>query len=100
FAKALEGFVVRFSRDHGVRQIPDRRLKFLVGKRNIFGLHGGLAPHQGRFALRYGTLAPLNFPFGDVIWILGEARRAKERDKHPDENGSKRWEGATSGRAD
>ena len=73
------------SLNHCVRQISDRRLKFFVGKRNIFSLQGGLTTRQGRFPLRYAALAPLNFPLGDAIWILGEARRAKNRETSRDE---------------
>ena len=81
-AKPLDGFVVRFSRDHGVRQVPDGGLKFFVRERIIFRLHRSFALGQGRFALRYGALAALNFTLRDVIHILGKVGRAKDRQRY------------------
>jgi hypothetical protein len=78
FAKSFHSFVVRFSRDYGVRQIPESGPKFLVRERIIFCLHRSFALLQRRFALRDGALTPVNFPLGDGLWILRKARRAQE----------------------
>jgi hypothetical protein len=56
-----------------------------MGKREILGLHGRLAPGEGFFASRQRSLTPLNFALRNAFHILCHACRTKDRQAHRDE---------------
>ncbi|HXO93333.1 MAG TPA: hypothetical protein VN825_04315, partial [Candidatus Acidoferrum sp.] len=70
FASAFRRLVMRFSRNDCVRQIADGSFKFLVRDAVILRFHGGLAARQRGFAVRYGSLTPLNLAVGNVVGVL------------------------------
>jgi len=70
---------VRFPGNDCVRQRADGSLKFLVRDGVIARFQGGFAPCEGGFALGYGSLAPLHFALGDVIWRLRQRDATNEK---------------------
>src|SRR5205814_10403797 len=78
-AETVHRVVVRFPRDYRTRKVSDGCPKFLMGERKVLRLHGGLAPRQGLFASRHGSLPPLHLPLRSGIYSLGKAQGTKHR---------------------
>jgi hypothetical protein len=56
-------------------------------QRKILRLHRGFAAREGRFALRHCDLTALNFPLGDVFYILAKTAQANNALQKSDKTG-------------